>query len=71
VIVYALGETWFAVFGGLIPIIGLAAIALILYRAIGPNDASEDESVSSEEASNSEEATSSEEASSSEEDRER
>jgi flagellar biogenesis protein FliO len=37
-IVYALGETWFAVFGGLIPIIGLVGICWILYRAIGPND---------------------------------
>jgi len=38
VIPFALGETWFAVFGGLIPIIGLAGIVFILYRAIGPND---------------------------------
>jgi hypothetical protein len=37
-IVYALGETWFAVFGGLIPIIGLVGICWILYRAIGGND---------------------------------
>ncbi len=35
---FALGETWFAVFGGLIPIVGLVGIAYILYRAIGPND---------------------------------
>ena len=53
-IVYALGETWFAVFGGLIPIVGLAGIAIILYRAIGPNDPSDDESPSSEAASSSE-----------------
>lgn len=45
---FALGETWFAVFGGLIPIIGLAGIALILYRAIGPNDPSDDEKTSSD-----------------------
>ena len=40
---FALGETWFAVFGGLIPIVGLVAICLILYRAIGRNDGDEDE----------------------------
>jgi len=43
VIVYALGETWFAVFGGLIPIVGLVAICLILYRAIGRNDGKDEE----------------------------
>jgi hypothetical protein len=40
---YALGETWFAVFGGLIPIVGLVGICLILYRAIGGNDEGDDE----------------------------
>ncbi len=40
---FALGETWFAVFGGLLPIVGLVAIGLILYRAIGRNDGDEDE----------------------------
>jgi hypothetical protein len=55
VIVYALGETWFAVFGGLIPIIGLAGIAAILYRAIGPNDANDNDPTNSEEASSPEE----------------
>lgn len=32
----ALGETWFAVFGGLIPIIGLVLIGLVLWRAVQP-----------------------------------
>jgi hypothetical protein len=31
-------EAWPAVFGGLIPILGLAAIAYIIYRAVGKND---------------------------------
>ncbi len=31
-------EAWPAVFGGLIPIVGLAAIAYIIYRAVGKND---------------------------------
>ena len=39
----AAGETWFAVFGGLIPIVGLAGIALIFYRAVGRNDDEDDE----------------------------
>lgn len=39
---FALGETWFAVFGGLIPIVGLVGIVYILYRAIGPNDGDDD-----------------------------
>jgi hypothetical protein len=33
---FALGETWFAVFGGLIPIVGLAMIGIILWRAAQP-----------------------------------
>jgi hypothetical protein len=32
----ALGETWFAVFGGLIPIVGLGLIALVLWHAAKP-----------------------------------
>lgn len=32
----ALGETWFAVFGGLIPIIGLVLIGIVLWRAVQP-----------------------------------
>jgi hypothetical protein len=43
VILFAASETWFAVFGGLIPIIGLVGICLILYRAIGKNDGEDDE----------------------------
>jgi hypothetical protein len=36
-------EAWPAVFGGLIPIIGLAAIAYIIYRAVrGGNDLDDD-----------------------------
>ena len=34
----ALGETWFAVFGGLIPIIGLGLIGLVIWRAVQPPD---------------------------------
>jgi hypothetical protein len=36
VIPLALGETWFAVFGGLIPIVGLVLIGLVLWRAAQP-----------------------------------
>jgi hypothetical protein len=32
----ALGETWFAVFGGLIPLVGLGLIALVLWHAAKP-----------------------------------
>jgi len=32
----ALGETWFAVFGGLIPIVGLVMIGAVLWRAAKP-----------------------------------
>ena len=35
-------EAWPAVFGGLIPIIGLAAIGYIIYRAVR-NDGNDDE----------------------------
>jgi hypothetical protein len=35
-------EAWPAVFGGLIPIIGLVAIVYILYRAVKSNDTTED-----------------------------
>ncbi len=31
-------EAWPAVFGGLIPILGLAAIGYIIYRAVRDND---------------------------------
>jgi hypothetical protein len=31
-------EAWPAVFGGLIPIVGLAAIGYIIYRAVRDND---------------------------------
>jgi hypothetical protein len=34
----ALGETWFAVFGGLIPIVGLVLIGLVIWRAVQPPD---------------------------------
>jgi hypothetical protein len=36
VIPLALGETWFAVFGGLIPIVGLVLVGLVLWRAVQP-----------------------------------
>ena len=32
----ALGETWFAVFGGLIPIVGLALIGAVIWHAAKP-----------------------------------
>ena len=32
----ALGETWFAVFGGLIPIVGLVLIGFVIWRAVQP-----------------------------------
>lgn len=32
----ALGETWFAVFGGLIPIVGLVLIGAVLWHAAKP-----------------------------------
>jgi hypothetical protein len=35
-ILFAAGETWFAVFGGLIPILGLGLILWILWRAVQP-----------------------------------
>jgi hypothetical protein len=31
-------EAWPAVFGGLIPILGLAAIGYVIYRAVRDND---------------------------------
>jgi hypothetical protein len=31
-------EAWPAVFGGLIPILGLAAIAYVIYRAVREDD---------------------------------
>jgi hypothetical protein len=34
-------EAWPAVFGGLIPILGLAAIAYIIYRAVKNDDEDE------------------------------
>jgi hypothetical protein len=36
-------EAWPAVFGGLIPILGLAAIAYIVYRAVRDSDDSDDD----------------------------
>jgi hypothetical protein len=36
-------EAWPAVLGGLIPIFGLAAIAFIIYRAVGKDDDEDDE----------------------------
>ena len=35
-------EAWPAVFGGLIPIIGLAAIAYLIYRAVKDNPSDDD-----------------------------
>ncbi|MCW2987136.1 MAG: hypothetical protein JWM24_74 [Solirubrobacterales bacterium] len=35
-------EAWAAVFGGLIPILGLAAIGYIIYRAVRDNDSDDD-----------------------------
>lgn len=37
----AAGETWLAVFGGLIPIVGLVAIGYLLIRAARDNDEDE------------------------------
>jgi hypothetical protein len=36
-------ETWPAVFGGLIPILGLAAIGYLIYRAVQNDDSNDDE----------------------------
>jgi hypothetical protein len=33
-VLFAAAETWWAVLGGLIPIIGLALIGYIIYRAV-------------------------------------
>jgi hypothetical protein len=41
-VIPAAAEAWPAVFGGLIPILGLAAIAYIIYRAV-KNDGNDDE----------------------------
>jgi hypothetical protein len=54
-ILFAVGETWFAVFGGLIPIIGLAGLAFVIYRAVGKNGDSDEETTRDEEARSSEE----------------
>jgi hypothetical protein len=35
-------EAWPAVFGGLIPIIGLALIGYVIYRAVRDNDESDE-----------------------------
>ena len=32
----ALGETWFAVFGGMIPIVGLVLIGAVIWHAAKP-----------------------------------
>jgi hypothetical protein len=37
-------EAWPAIFGGLIPIIGLAAVGYIIYRAVKDRDDDEDKS---------------------------
>jgi len=37
-------EAWPAIFGGLIPIIGLAAIGYLIYRAVKDGSDDEDES---------------------------
>jgi hypothetical protein len=34
----AAAETWWAVLGGLIPIIGLAAVGYVIYRAVRDDD---------------------------------
>jgi hypothetical protein len=34
----ALGETWWGVLGGLIPIVGLVLIGLVIWRAAQPPD---------------------------------
>jgi hypothetical protein len=39
----ALGETWFAVFGGLIPIVGLGLLAVVLWHAAKPPEKSHKE----------------------------
>ena len=38
----AAGETWLAVFGGLIPILGLGGIAYVIYRAVRAEDDSDE-----------------------------
>jgi hypothetical protein len=37
-------EAWPAVFGGLIPILGLVAIGYVIYRAVRDDDNSDDDS---------------------------
>jgi hypothetical protein len=37
-VIPAATEAWPAVFGGLIPILGLAAIAYVIYRAVRDDD---------------------------------
>lgn len=44
----ALGETWWGVMGGLIPLVGLGLIALIIWRAAQPP---EDEETSEDDES--------------------
>ena len=34
----ALGETWFAVFGGLIPIVGIVAVGYLIVHAVRDSD---------------------------------
>jgi hypothetical protein len=43
-VIPAATEAWPAVFGGLIPIVGLGAIGYILYRAVKNSSDDEDES---------------------------
>jgi hypothetical protein len=38
VLPFAAAETWWAVLGGLIPIIGLALLSYIIYRAVKNDD---------------------------------
>lgn len=43
-LLYAAAETWWGVLGGLIPIIGLALISFVIWRAVKNDDDKEDES---------------------------
>jgi hypothetical protein len=42
VLLLAAAETWWAVLGGLIPIIGLAGIGYVIYLAVKKSDDNED-----------------------------
>jgi hypothetical protein len=43
VLLFAAAETWWAALGGLIPIIGLAAIGYLIYRAVSDTDSNDEE----------------------------